>query len=122
MAGCLSRTRGRTVLFLTTPALWAHWPFLPVVRRAEMARAVSRVLELVAQRNPQLAAAWRASQRKFPDLGPGHPNFPTAALAVDAGVMATAADGSFQLTRPVAGSEAVASITRLAQLAGQPAR
>jgi len=93
-----------------------------VVRRAEMARAVSRVLELVAQRNPQLAAAWRASQRKFPDLGPGHPNFPTAALAVDAGVMATEADGSFQLTRPVAGSEAVASITRLAQLAGQPAR
>ena len=47
-----------------------------VVRRAEMARAVSRVLELVAQRNPQLAAGWRASQRKFPDLGPGHPNYP----------------------------------------------
>ena len=28
-----------------------------VVRRADLARAVSRVLELVAQRNPQLAAA-----------------------------------------------------------------
>jgi hypothetical protein len=36
--------------------------------------------------------------------------------------MATAADGSFQLTRPVTGAEAVASMTRLAQLAGQPAR
>jgi hypothetical protein len=22
------------VLFLTTPALWPHWPFLPVVRRS----------------------------------------------------------------------------------------
>ena len=25
--------RDRTVLFLTTPALWPMWPFLPVVRR-----------------------------------------------------------------------------------------
>ena len=33
MAGCLSPTRGRTLLFLTTPALWPAWPFLPVVRR-----------------------------------------------------------------------------------------
>jgi tetratricopeptide (TPR) repeat protein len=93
-----------------------------VVRRADMARAVGRVLELVAQRNPQLAAAWRASRRKFPDLGPGHLNYPAAALAVDAGVIATAEDGSFQLTRPVTGAEAVASITRLSELADQPAR
>jgi tetratricopeptide (TPR) repeat protein len=93
-----------------------------VVRRADMARAVGVVLELVAQRNPQLAAPWRGSKRTFPDVGPGHVNYPTAALAVDAGVMATAADGSFQLTRPVTGAEAVASMARLAQLAGQPAR
>jgi tetratricopeptide (TPR) repeat protein len=93
-----------------------------VVRRADMARAVGRVLQLIAQRNPQLAAPWRASKRKFPDLGPGHLNYQTAALAVDAGVMTTAADGSFQLTRPVTGAEAIASITRLAELAGQPAR
>jgi tetratricopeptide (TPR) repeat protein len=93
-----------------------------VVRRTDMARAVGRVLELVAQRNPQLAAPWRTSKRKFPDVGPGHLNYPTAALAVDAGVMATADDGSFQLTRPVTGAEAVASMTRLAQLALQPAR
>jgi tetratricopeptide (TPR) repeat protein len=92
------------------------------VRRADLASAVSRVLQLVAQRNPQLAASWRVSPRKFPDLGPGHLNYPTAALAVDAGVMTTADDGAFQLTRPVAGAEAVASIGRLAQLAGQPAR
>ena len=29
------RARARTVLFLTTPALWAHWPFLPLVRRKD---------------------------------------------------------------------------------------
>ena len=25
--------RQRNLLFLTTPALWPHWPFLPMVRR-----------------------------------------------------------------------------------------
>jgi tetratricopeptide (TPR) repeat protein len=93
-----------------------------MVRRADMARAVGRALELIAQRSPQLAAPWRASKRKFPDVGPGHLNYPTAALAVDAGVMAVAEDGSFQLTRPVTGAEAVASVARLAQLASQPGR
>lgn len=33
MASCLSRTRERALVFLTTPALWPAWPFLPVVRR-----------------------------------------------------------------------------------------
>lgn len=33
MADCVVRTRDRTVLFLSTPALWPNWPFLPVVRR-----------------------------------------------------------------------------------------
>ncbi len=33
MARCVTRARSRTLLFLTTPALWPAWPFLPVVRR-----------------------------------------------------------------------------------------
>jgi hypothetical protein len=33
MADGVTRTRNRTVFFLSTPALWPHWPFLPVVRR-----------------------------------------------------------------------------------------
>lgn len=33
MASCVVRARDLTVLFLSTPALWPHWPFLPVVRR-----------------------------------------------------------------------------------------
>jgi len=93
-----------------------------VVRRVDMAHAVGRILEVIARQNPQLAARWRAPQRKFPDLGPGHVNYPSAALAVEAGVMTTAEDGSFQLTRPVTGAEAAASVARLAQLAGLPAR
>jgi hypothetical protein len=33
MATGVRHARERTLLFLTTPALWPQWPFLPVVRR-----------------------------------------------------------------------------------------
>lgn len=33
MATPARRAHTRTVLFLSTPALWPHWPFLPLVRR-----------------------------------------------------------------------------------------
>jgi hypothetical protein len=93
-----------------------------VVLRADLARAVSRTLNLIAKRQPQLAAAWRNPRRKFPDVPTGHLSYPAAALAVEAGVMTTSDDGSFQLTRPVTGTEAVAAIDKLAQLGGRPAR
>ena len=93
-----------------------------LVRRVDMARAVSKVLEVVARRQPKLAAGWRNSRRKFPDVGPGHLNYPAASLAVEAGVMTPAPDGSFQLTRPVTGAEAVAAVDKLAELGGRPVR
>lgn len=34
MAICEARARERTARFVTTPALWPVWPFLPVVRRS----------------------------------------------------------------------------------------
>lgn len=34
MSARATSCRDRTVLFLTTPALWPAWPFLPVVRRS----------------------------------------------------------------------------------------
>ena len=36
--------------------------------------------------------------------------------------MTTAPDGSFQLTRPVTGAEAVAAVDKLAELGGRPVR
>ncbi len=35
MVSCVTAVRDRTLLFLTTPALWPAWPFLPVVRRSK---------------------------------------------------------------------------------------
>ena len=93
-----------------------------LVRRGDMAQAVSRVLELIARANPRLAAAWRNPRRQFPDVGPRHLAYPAAALAVEAGVMAPAPDGSFNLTRPVSGAEAAAAVATLQQLAGLPVR
>jgi tetratricopeptide (TPR) repeat protein len=92
------------------------------VRRADLARAVSRVLELIAKRRPQLAAAWRNPRRKFPDLAPTHLSYPAAALAVEAGVMTAAPDGTFQLTRAVTGAEAIAAVNHLQELGGLPVR
>lgn len=93
-----------------------------VVRRVDMARTVGKVLELIVKRRPQLAAAWRNPRRKFPDLAPGHLSYPAAALAVEAGVLTTASDGSFQLTRPVTGAEAVTAVDKLVELGGLPVR
>ena len=91
-----------------------------IVRRVDLANAAGRVLQLIATRHPQLAETWREARRTFSDLGPRHLSYPVASLAVEAGVMQAAADGSFQLTRPVSGAEAAAAVRKLRELAGGP--
>jgi tetratricopeptide (TPR) repeat protein len=94
-----------------------------VVRRADLAQAASHVLELIAARSPRLAASWRDPRnRKFPDVGPRHLNYPAVSLVVEAGVMSTMEDGSFQLTRPVSGADAAAAVNKLQELGGRPQR
>jgi tetratricopeptide (TPR) repeat protein len=92
------------------------------VRRSELAAAASRVLEVIAARSPALAATWRRAERKFPDVGRGHLSYPAVSLAVEAGIMATFEDGSFRLTQPVTGAEAVAAVEKLRELGGRPVR
>ena len=93
-----------------------------LVRRGDLARAASRVLELIAKTNPRLAESWRNARRKFPDLPQSHFSYGAAALAVEAGVMSVEDDGSIQLMRPVTGLEAIAAITKLQELGGQQGR
>jgi tetratricopeptide (TPR) repeat protein len=90
-----------------------------VVRRADLAQAVSRVLQLIASHDPQLAVSWRGNTRTFPDVGPRHQSFPAASLAVGAGVMSTTTDGAFQVTRPVSGAEAADAVSKLQELGSQ---
>jgi hypothetical protein len=45
MATRARSSRERTVLYLSAPALWPHWPFLPVVRRAGGAEELGVVFD-----------------------------------------------------------------------------
>jgi len=86
------------------------------VRRVDLAQAVSRVLTLIATEKPRLAARWRDPRPHFSDVAPSHLNYPAAARAVSAGIMAPVDGESFQLTRPVSGAEAVDAVAKLAAL------
>lgn len=89
------------------------------VRRGDLAQAVSRVLGLLATANPRLASRWRDPRPKFSDVGPSHLLYAAAARAVSAGVMAPLDGDTFQLTRPVTGSEARDTVSKLEALVRQ---
>ena len=93
-----------------------------IVRRGDLAAAASQTLNLIAAENPRLGAAWRNARRRFPDVSPGHLSYPAAALAVEAGVMAPLEDGTFQLTRPITGAEALAAVGKLEALSDERSR
>jgi tetratricopeptide (TPR) repeat protein len=88
-----------------------------IVRRGDLAEAASRVLSLIANERPALATSWRNAKRQFADISPAHLGYPAAAVSVEAGVMQPLVDGSFQVSRPVTGAEAVASVRKLEELA-----
>lgn len=88
-----------------------------VVRRADLAQAVVRLLSRVAAGNPARAAAWESARGTFGDLAPGHLAYPAASAAVAAGVLSVGPDKLFQPSRPVTGAEALDAIAKLESLA-----
>ena len=94
-----------------------------VVRRSDLAQAASRVLTLIGREKPAMGERWKSSsKRRFLDVSQGHPAYAAASLAVEAGVMRPADDGSFLLARPVSGAEAVAAVRKLEELAESSTR
>jgi hypothetical protein len=91
-------------------------PDAAVVRR-DLADVASRALTLIARERPALADSWKDPDVQFGDLQPGHLSYRAAAMSVDAGVLAPDPDGTFGLTRPVTGAEAVAAVRKLEELA-----
>jgi len=69
-----------------------------------------------------LAATLRTARGRFPDVPPGHLNYQAASVAVESGVMSATADGTFHLSRPITGQEAVTAIGKLSELSGRQAR
>ena len=98
---------------------FANHTFQPnaTVRRADLASAASRALTLIAGEKPKLALKWRDARPQFTDLPPSHLSYPAAARSVSAGVMAPLEGGTFQLTRPVTGAEALDTVAKLEALA-----
>jgi tetratricopeptide (TPR) repeat protein len=88
-----------------------------VVRRTDLALAMSRLLSRVAAANPAQGRAWDAAKIKFSDLSTGHLAYPAASMAVAAGVMKTGPDNAFQPSQAVNGAEAVAAVVRMDGLA-----
>jgi hypothetical protein len=87
------------------------------VRRVDLARAVARVLEIVARANPAGAKIWRDARPEIADVSAANFNYPDAAAAVASGVMPLLDGGRFDLSRPVSGPEATEAIARLEALA-----
>jgi tetratricopeptide (TPR) repeat protein len=87
-----------------------------VVRRADLAIAMSRLLTRLAVQDPVRGRSWSAARVRFPDLAATHLAYPAASMAVTAGVMSTNGD-LFQPAQAVTGAEAIAAVSRIANLA-----
>jgi hypothetical protein len=97
---------------------YANHTFQPesVVRRIDLAQAVSRILA----RLPQTGNDWLGARVTFTDMPPGHLAYAAASAAVASGAM-TAAAGAFQPSKPVSGAEAIQAMEKLETLAGEAA-
>ncbi|MFI5177297.1 MAG: tetratricopeptide repeat protein [Vicinamibacterales bacterium] len=90
-----------------------------IVRRSDLAHAVSQVLSLINTERQTDLAKWKAARPAFPDLPASNVYYASAALAVASGAM-SAQDGDRFAPRDAAtGATVVAAIARLQQIAGR---
>ena len=96
---------------------FANHTFQPGARvtRADLARAVNRVVRMLATERPALRAHLTARPR-IDDMTEGHLSYPDASVSVASGVIPLV-DGRFDATRPVSGAEAIDVVARLRALA-----
>lgn len=99
--------------------VFPNYTFQPgsLLRRGDLADAVSRTLAVLATQNPELAARWGTADVAISDVPPQHLAYAAVRRAVAAGVLPLR-DGAFQLLAPVTGAEAIEAVTRLTALAG----
>lgn len=135
LAPVLADARERQVVITDVRNNWAQQWIVPVVRagimdtqpnytfqpasrvrRGDLAQTVSRVLGLIAARDPARAKAWQDTAPKISDVSPGHLSYAAVSQAVASGVMPLE-NGAFQLLRPVTGAEAAEIVGRLEALA-----
>jgi tetratricopeptide (TPR) repeat protein len=87
-----------------------------MVRRGDFARVIGRLLDLIAERQPAVASRWQAARREIRDVSATHLSYEAVSASVSSGVLPLFDDGTFQLSRPVSGADAVAAVDRLEKL------
>jgi tetratricopeptide (TPR) repeat protein len=98
---------------------FANHTFQPrgAVTRADLARALNRLVALLALRHPELQPHLTA-RPPIADMPPAHLSYPAAAVAVASGLMRLSDGDRFDPARPVSGPEAAEVIGRVRALAG----
>jgi len=86
------------------------------VQRSDLAQAVARMLKIIAAGRPQLLKDWQSRVQKMGDVGVSNLHYADASLSVAAGIIPLLDGGSFQLSRPVTGADAIDAITRIERL------
>jgi tetratricopeptide (TPR) repeat protein len=87
------------------------------IRRADLAQVIWRIAADLAAGQPQELARWRASNPTLADVPRGHLAYAAIAGALASGAMGMGAGDRFEPNRMATGSEVVAAIARLEQLA-----
>jgi len=88
------------------------------VRRGDLAVAVSRLLSLVAARDPELRARL-ATRPSIADMTARHVQYNAVVAAVASGVMPLLQSDRFLVAQQVTGAEAVEAIDRVRALAAR---
>jgi tetratricopeptide (TPR) repeat protein len=88
------------------------------ITRADLARAVSRLIALLATERPALRGPLTA-RPQIADMAAGHLSYPDVSVAVASGVTPLVEGGRFEAVRAVPGTEAIEAVARLRTLAGQ---
>jgi len=84
--------------------------------RGDLAQAVARMLKIIAAAQPQLLKDWQSRQQKMADVGVSNLHYADVSLSVAAGILPLADGGTFQLSRPVSGAEAIDAVSRIERL------
>ena len=112
ISGSWAREHIAAVLALDILDVYPNHTFQPAatVRRGDLARAVGRVLDLLA---------WPASAGPAPnDMASTHLYYDRVVRAVGAGLLDLTPNGAFEPWRPVSGREALDAVEALARLVG----
>jgi tetratricopeptide (TPR) repeat protein len=89
-----------------------------VVRRVDLAAAISRVLDLIIAREPSREERWSGTPSPLVDLPESHPAYRDVSRAIAARVFDVPPNRAFDPTRVVSGVEAEDAVSRLERLSG----